>query len=177
VIGTGQLRQRVLERRGPRRRPRRRYCVAIAERKGVTRSQLALAWVLAQARTSSRPRAPGGSPTCSRTSPQWTSRSVVKTSPPSTRSRWPGSPPVGAKRLVACRPSTAEPLTARPNIQSTRAIFVGHRISKGRPRLTGRQIVARQIVAAARAVSAQRFRRRHGVRPGDRSASPRCRLR
>ena len=30
------------------RRPRRRYCVAIAERKGVTPSQLALAWVLAQ---------------------------------------------------------------------------------------------------------------------------------
>ena len=102
-------------------------------------------------------------------SPQWRSRLVMKTSPRSTRSRWPGSPPMSATRLVACIPSAAEPLTARPNIQSTTAIFVRHRNQQrstpanGPPNRCPPSLLA--IVAAARSVSAQWFRRRHRVWP------------
>ena len=145
--------------------------VAIAERKGVTPSQLALAWVLAQG-TDIVPI-----PGTRRIANLQENVAAVDIDLSAddlaaidqvTR---PGWPPVSATPLLACRPSTAEPLTAQPSVQSTHAISVGHRISRGRHLLNGRQ-----IVAAARSVSAQRFRRRHGVRPGDRSASPRCRL-
>src|SRR5674476_1431409 len=94
--------------------------VAIAERKGVTPSQLALAWVLAQG-TDIVPI-----PGTRRIANLQENVAAVDIDLSAddlaaidqvTR---PGWPPVSATPLLACRPSTAEPLTAQPSVQSIR---------------------------------------------------------
>ena len=80
----------------------------LAEAKGATPSQLALAWVLAQGDDIVPIRAPSAAATWRRMPPPWTSSSPTRISPRSRQSPPRASPPGSAIPSTPCRRSTSD---------------------------------------------------------------------